>query len=252
MDVASANEEPNANESTIIVISEDGDLIIEVIEYDVVRTIGRVPVLGPKSAASFQWWDAKSKEILLDCLLWCEALYPCYYFHCAAGFRILTKELVYESMDYITTKTNPIHHHQTHLHLPARVIQKLNEKRGCLRNIIHDRLCSPIQNLAATRACQCREQIMSTYIKELTRIGASPLEPTFRHISIRKMLQHLEEFNKSNVPRKSDDNCHCSYNWSSELGTIVAETRSEADNRFIGLALDFDRKEEARHGRGWP
>lgn len=66
------------------------------------------------------------------------------------------------------------------------------------------------------------------------------------------MLQHLEEFNESNVPKKSCDNYHCSYNWSSELGAIVANTRSEAENRFLGLALDFDRKEETRHGRGWP
>ncbi|KLJ13346.1 hypothetical protein EMPG_11722 [Blastomyces silverae] len=178
------------------------------------------------------WWEALSRKPLSNTDL-CRMLLPCYYFRCWQGFMFWTKKLVYESMDAILN-TNPIRTAHTCLRLPIDIIKTLNITRRQIRNIIHDRLCSPIDKLAFSVNCKGQERVFD-YIIELDRLDASPLLPTFRRKSIRVILQRLEGFKET--PGKACIVHPTCAHYRYEFGTTVKDACVAANNHFGGLDL---------------
>ncbi|KAI9933730.1 hypothetical protein ASPWEDRAFT_179674 [Aspergillus wentii DTO 134E9] len=196
------------------------------------------------------WFFTQQNKAMTKLSLNQQLLFPCHYFNCAWGFKILTKELVYKYPHHIT-EINPTSHHQ--MHLPHRVIQQLNAAKGRLRTILQRGLFSQVSSIVNYAICDCKEKTVFNYLKEIQNINVRPLDETLSRTSVQRNLDRLGQFNESNMRPKKDSNViyksveeewgekpsakdcmDCDRSW----GEVVRRARKETAEYFDGLCLD--------------
>ncbi|ODH50745.1 hypothetical protein GX48_03061 [Paracoccidioides brasiliensis] len=183
-----------------------------------------------------KWFYTKIDQIFSNIIHCRQMLFPCYYFNFANGFQVLTSSLVYEDTDNIS-ENNPTPFH--HVGLPAVVPKRLNAARQHFRKIIHKGLFNHLETIVSSATCECKEQTVFNYLRELKRIKVWPLESTFQDTSVRDMVDRCINFDESNMSPggggTTRPSCiHCGHKWKALLVQIHYTVLS----LFDGLCLD--------------
>ncbi|GIJ87135.1 hypothetical protein Asppvi_006039 [Aspergillus pseudoviridinutans] len=182
-----------------------------------------------------------------------QLLFPCYAFNYAEGFQELTRFMTYNEPRHIM-EFNPTHHLQ--MHLRPRIIQQLNAAKGRLRTMLHQALFNRVNEISDRATCACKEQTVFDFLKELRRIGVSPLDLSSTKASVAGMLDRLRQYDGTNVrshgPSSNDTSLNqsrqrrCSVCWL-DGGTIVQKAIGRVSSYFDGLCLDcMDRTKDLR------
>ncbi|KAF9883077.1 hypothetical protein FE257_004111 [Aspergillus nanangensis] len=165
-------------------------------------------------------------------------LYPCYVFNYARGFLAVSKHLVYNVAGHIS-EVNPTE--ITQLHIAPRVLQQLNAARGRLRNLINRYLNEKVKCIVGSSSCECKENTVFYYYRELRRIQIWPLEEITAKTSVDRLLTRLKDFDeqlmlrnmsKAKGPEKLCS--ECTHNWKRD----VQEAIKKVSTYFDGLCLD--------------
>ncbi|KAF4228820.1 hypothetical protein CNMCM8980_005580 [Aspergillus fumigatiaffinis] len=171
-------------------------------------------------------------------------LFPCYAFDYAVGFQELTKFITYNEPRHIM-EVNPTHHLQ--MHLRPRIIQQLNAAKGRLRTILHQALFKRVNEIIDRATCDCKEQTIFDFLKELRRIDVSPLDLSSNKASVAQMLARLRQYDETKTRSHALSSTDTSVNqsrqsWCSVFWldgkTIVRQAIARVSGYFDGLCLD--------------
>jgi hypothetical protein len=134
--------------------------------------------------------------------------------------------------------------------------EQLNSAKGRLRTILHQALFKRVNEIIDRATCDCKEQTIFDFLKELRRIDVSPLDVSSTKASVAQMLDRLRQYDETKTRSfalSSNDtsvnqsrHSPCSVCWL-DGKTIVRQAIARVSSYFDGLCLNcMDRTKDLR------